>query len=533
MLDLDKIMSKCLDLAIKGQLVPQDPNDEPASELLKKIKIKKDQLIAEKKIKKNPNESLIFRGDDGLFYEKIDSQISCIQDQIPFLIPQNWYICSIENIANIYTGNSISQSDKETKYQSLNDGYNFIATKDVNFDHTINYNNGVIIPYNEPKFKIAKCHSSLLCIEGGSAGRKIAFIDQDVCFGNKLCCFYSDFIDNKYLYYYLQTPLFKNLFYGSLQGIIGGTGINKIKQMLLIIPPLEEQHRIVEKLDLIQSSINQAKRVQKNITEEIVPRIKKKILDLAIKGQLVPQDPNDEPASELLKKIKKEKDQLIAKKKIKKNPNESLIFRGDDGLFYEKIGSTTKCIQEEIPFDIPNNWQLARLSSISTLITKGTTPKEFDNSYTSSANVIFLRAENVVGFKTINIKNCKYITNDVHIGFLKRSILNYNDILITIAGTLGRTALVYDVPLPINVNQAISIVRTFYNLISNEYLIYALNSNFIQKSLLVQTKTTAIPNLTLEIISNCLIPIPPLQEQHRIVNKIEALFKEIEKLQQS
>lgn len=194
----------------------------------------------------------------------------------------------------------------------------------------------------------------------------------------------------------------------------------------------------------------------------------------------------------------------------------------------EKIGDEIRDISDEIPFDIPESWEWVRLSTISTVITKGTTPRGGNVAYLNKG-IGFLRAENVAGLDKLCKNNLNYIDEETHHNFLKRSILNENDILITIAGTLGRTAIVRKKDLPLNANQAVSIVRLVNVLdIELKYLIFALNSPNIQMRLTEQKKITAIPNLTLEIISDCFIPIPPLAEQHRIVAKIEELLPYIE-----
>lgn len=174
--------------------------------------------------------------------------------------------------------------------------------------------------------------------------------------------------------------------------------------------------------------------------------------------------------------------------------------------------------------NIPNSWSLTTLSKISSLITKGTTPRGGNVSYLNKG-IGFLRAENVLGFDKISDIDLKYISEETHNNYLKRSILLEDDILITIAGTLGRTGLVRKKDLPLNTNQAISIVRLINkHLIKLRYLTYALNAPSIQKCLVDQKKITAIPNLTLEIISNCIIPIAPTNQQNNIVSKLDYLF---------
>jgi type I restriction enzyme S subunit len=224
--DLETIIkqtkSKILDLAIHGKLVAQNPNDEPASELLKRI---------------NPKAEIISNSEQ--------------YGNLPFDIPKNWCWCKLSNISNIYTGNSINENEKKSQYTDVL-GTEYIATKDVEFDNSINYKNGISIPEKYIKnFRIAPANSVLMCIEGGSAGRKIGILSQSVCFGNKLCCFspHTNDISSMYIFYYLQSPLFFEIFNSNKNGIIGGVSINNLKKLLFPLPPLEEQKRIVEAID--------------------------------------------------------------------------------------------------------------------------------------------------------------------------------------------------------------------------------------------------------------------------------------------
>ena len=173
------------------------------------------------------------------------------------------------------------------------------------------------------------------------------------------------------------------------------------------------------------------------------------------------------------------------------------------------------------------------MGSLSSLITKGTTPRGGKVAYIDNG-VGFIRAENIPGMLKINSSNMKFIDSATHQGFLARSIIKEGDILITIAGSLGRTAIVHKSDLPLNTNQAISIVRLYSKKDDFlKYVVYALNSSFIQELLLNQTKVTSIPNLTLEIIQRCQIPLPPLNEQSRIVAKIEELFSTLDQMERN
>ena len=244
--------SKILNLAIHGKLVSQDPNDEPASILLEKIRAEKQEKIAKGELKKDKKDSFIFLGDDKNHYEKFaDGSVKNIDDEIPFDIPDGWSWCRLKDISDIFTGNSINENEKITKYSNIQDGYFYIATKDINFDRKINYDNGIKIPFNETKFKIAPTNSILLCIEGGSAGRKIGLTNRDVCFVNKLCCLHSNTINNSFIYFYIQSSTFIDLFNESKSGLIGGVSLNNIKEFFFPLPPLSEQQRIVSKIEEI------------------------------------------------------------------------------------------------------------------------------------------------------------------------------------------------------------------------------------------------------------------------------------------
>lgn len=205
---IDALKQKVLSLAIQGKLVPQDPNDEPASVLLKKIKAEKAELVKHGKIKKDKQESYIFRGGDNKYYEKIGDIVRDITEEIPFEIPNNWEFIRLKNLSDAYTGNSISENIKASKYTNLKEGYNYIGTKDVGFNHVITYENGVKIPFDDASFRYAYKNAILLCIEGGSAGRKVGILSEKVCFGNKLCAFHTFVIPENFLYYLIQSDYF-------------------------------------------------------------------------------------------------------------------------------------------------------------------------------------------------------------------------------------------------------------------------------------------------------------------------------------
>ena len=247
----EKLKKSVLQYAIEGKLVAQDEAEGTAEVLLLQIQKEKQKLYEENKLKKKDLEhSTIFKAEDNKYYEKIGKNIICIDEEIPFEIPKNWRWVRMGQIANLYTGNSINEQEKKTQYMNT-EGVPYIGTKDIGFDGKVLYQNGVAIPKKHLSlFKKAYSNSILICIEGGSAGRKITLIDKTVCFGNKLCCITSYYEKIRYLFYYLQSPMFFEIFNQTKNGIIGGVSVNNLKNLIVPLPPLNEQQRIEESIDV-------------------------------------------------------------------------------------------------------------------------------------------------------------------------------------------------------------------------------------------------------------------------------------------
>lgn len=236
-----------IDMAIQGNMLEQMNNELPF------------ELPTNSK-----KESIIFKRGEN-YYIKKGNKEAIYEGELPFELPSNWRFAKIKDIYDIYTGDSIPKEVKEKKYTNLKleDGYPYIGTKDVSFDHKISYDNGVVIPTNElSDFRIAPENCVLLCVEGGSAGKKIAVTNRNVCFGNKLMCFNPKFNTGMILYWYLQSPTFLKTFKASLSGIISGISKSNLENILMPIPPLEEQKRIVDKLNELQPLLEEYKKLE-------------------------------------------------------------------------------------------------------------------------------------------------------------------------------------------------------------------------------------------------------------------------------
>ena len=419
----------------------------------------------------------------------------------------------------MFTGNSINEQEKEKKYFGRSECYNYIGTKDVAFDHSINYKNGVKIPH-DTQFRIAHKGTPLLCIEGGSAGRKIGILSEDVCFGNKLCAFETYGINSKYLYYFLQAPMFIDVFKASTTGIIGGVSVNVIKSLFFYLPPLAEQVRIVaeiEKYEPLIAEYDKLKQQKSKLDGEIYDKLKKSILQYAIQGKLVPQDPSDEPASELLEKIRAEKKAQLGKKYV-----DSYIYKGDDNCYYEHIDGKVKDTAIEVPFDLPNNWTWCRLDNLA-LYKKG----PFGSSLTkdmfvpkSDTSIKVYEQKNAI------YKDCtlgSYYISEQKYNTMKSFEVFSNDIIVSCAGTIGETYILpHNCPKGI-INQALMKITLFKQEIVAFYLLYFDYILKIQAQKI--SKGSAIKNIPpFEILKNMLMPIPPIAEQQRIVDKINEIF---------
>ena len=505
-----QLKNSILQMAVQGKLVPQDPNDEPASVLLERIKKEKEELIKAGKIKKSKTESFIFRGADNLHYEQIGKEVRCIEDELPFEIPDNWEWKSWGEVSyKIQYGYNAPAKDtgviKMVRITDIQD--NQVLWDSVPF---CNIKENEIPDYLLHNFDI------LFARTGGTVGKSflVENINEDSVFAGYLIRTVYNYneINPKYLKYFMETSLYwSQLKKGTIATAQPNCNGQTLSKMILPIPPLQEQYRIVAKLQELEPLIEKYRIAEEQLHElnsNIKDQLKKSILQYAIEGKLVPQDPNDEPASVLLERIREEKQQLIKEGKIKKDKNESIIFRRDNS-YYEKINGIEYCIDNEIPFEIPNSWQWARLNNIGNW-GAGATPSKSNNEYYSNGTIPWLLTGDLNDGYITNIPN--HITE---LALEKTSVkLNPSgSVLIAMYGaTIGKLGIL---TFPATTNQACCaclVYKPFYSKYLFFYLL-ANKRNFVKKG-----EGGAQPNISKEKIIKTLIAVPPLKEQIRIVN---------------
>ena len=378
-----QLKNSILQWAIQGKLVPQDPNDEPASVLLEKIRTEKARLIKEGKIKKDKNESFIFRGDDNSYYEKFiaTGEVKCIDEEIPFEIPSSWEWTRIGNIFNHTSGKQQSSSNKNGGTPEK-----FITTSNLYWGYFVLDNVKVMNFTEEESKNCSATKGDLLVCEGGAGyGRSAIWNeDYDICLQNHVHRL-RPLVDGtcEYVYYFIYLQKESNNL-ASVGTAMPGLSANRLKRLLVPLPPIAEQNRITKKLKEVFLVVEKYNKVQDELNllnSSLNDILKKSILQEAIQGKLVPQIAEEGTAQELLEQIQQEKSQLIKEGKLKKSAlTDSVIYKGDDNKYYEQVGNEDIDITEEIPFDLPDNWTWVRFGQYIRM-SIGKTPPRGETKY--------------------------------------------------------------------------------------------------------------------------------------------------------
>ncbi len=487
-----QLKNSILQWAIQGKLVPQDPNDEPARVLLDKIRQEKERLIKEKKIKRDKNASIIYRGEDNSYYEKFiaTGEVKCIDEEIPFEIPNGWEWCRLGEISTYaQTKRKINASNADTQLwgldlEDIEKGGRLLNIKTVGErkaigDKTV-FNRGDIL-YSKLRPYLLKI---LVAPEGGICTPEII---PFTCYGN---------ICKDYIVSFLKSPYVDDYINSATFGVkMPRVSTETMTSLLVPLPPLSEQFRIDTKAKELMPYIDEYGKAQdklNKLNEELSYTIRKSILQEAIQGKLVPQIAEEGTAQELLEQIKTEKQKLVKEGKLKKSTlATSVIFRGDDNKYYEQIGS--EITEIDLPFEFPSSWSIARLNAVCQLTD---------------------------GLKTTG-KQClldaKYLRGKSSETIVEQGKLVYKgDNIMLVDGE--NSGEVFIVP------QDGYMGSTFKQLwiSSSMYEPYVLAFiQFYKETLRNSKKGAAIPHLNKELFYGLIIGIPPLQEQRRIVQKLE------------
>ena len=523
-----QLKNSILQMAVQGKLVPQDPNDEPASVLLERVRAEKEQLIKQGKIKKEKSPSVIFRGTDNIPYEKVGTaEPVSLEDEVPFEIPDSWEWVRWGTIAESiqYGYNAPAKETGRIKMVRISD----IHDNSVLWDS---------VPYcdiseSDITTYLLRENDILFARTGGTVGK--SFLVQSVpgeaiYAGYLIRTRYSNELCPQYLKFFMECPLYwQQLKNGTTATAQPNCNGQTLSRMLVPIPPVAEQWRIVKRLFEIETHISKYATVEATmnaLSHTFPDRLKKSILQMAVQGKLVPQDPADEPAEVLLGRIREEKQRLVKEGKIKKDKQESIIFRRDNS-HYEKRGSLEICIDDEIPFEIPDNWTWCRLKELCIKIGAGSTPTGGKAVYVSEG-IKFIRSQNVYD-DGLRLNDIAYITEETN-AKKSGSIVRSKDILLNITGgSIGRCAIVPDDFDMANVNQHVMIIRLATPSI-RQWVHAVLISRYIQNMIMDVQVGVSREGLSASKLMNFLIPLPPVCEQERILelntsisNRINAL----------
>ena len=527
---IKKLRELILELAVRGKLVPQDPNDEPASVLLERIAAEKAQLIKDKKIKR----------------PKALPEIT--DEEKLFNLPYGWEWTRLGDTVAIIRGITFPGSEKYRDPAPER----VACLRTTNVQHVTEWDD---LLYVDNKFVkradqyILKNDILMSMANSRELVGKVSFIADVVVkpcsFGGFLSVLRPYFVDPFYIMSVLRSPNVKAEMIGTASQTtnIANVSLEKLNPLVVAIPPLAEQHRIVAKVDELMALCDQleqqtessldahnllvdtllstltdardSKELSDNwarladhfdtliTTDYAVEQLKQTILQLAVMGKLVPQDPNDEPASELLKRIATEKEQLVKDKKIKKQK------------------PLPEITEEEKPFNLPSGWEAERFGNLTSRLGSGSTPRGGKSAYVDSG-IPFLRSQNVWN-DGLKLDDVEYIPNEVHLKMNNTKVVP-GDVLLNITGaSLGRTTIFPKELEEANVSQHVTIIRLIDGLMAR-FVHLGILSPLVQRLVWGRQVGMAIEGLSKKVLEQFEFPVPPLNEQHRIVAKVDELM---------
>ena len=515
-----QLKNSILQWAIQGKLVPQDPNDEPASVLLEKIRQEKERLIKEKKIKRDKNASIIYRGEDNSYYEKIlaTGEVKCIDEEIPFEIPATWNWARLSNITSIL-GDGIHGTPE---YDPTGTVYFINGNNLSNGSIEIKADTKKVSEQEAEKHKRLLNSTTVLVSINGTLGNVAFYNGENVILGKSACYFnLMGNIDKQYIKHILETEYFteyaKNVATGST---IKNVPLAGMRNFLIPVPPITEQHRIILGMVRLAHSIvryNDAQTKLDLLNNVLNEKLKKSVLQEAIQGKLVPQLAEEGTAQELLEQIKAEKEKLVKEGKLKKSAlNDSIIFRGDDNKYYTINKKERISVDDEIPFDIPNTWEWCRLGTLFS----HSTGKALNASNLKGQLMTYITTSNLYWdrFELDNLKQMRFTDEEI-----EKCTATFGDLLVCEGGDIGRAAI-WNYQYDIRIQNHIHKLRA-YKQLCTKFFFWVFY--FYKATGQIGGKGIGIQGLSSKALDNILIPLPPLKEQQRIVAQIEKLFEQL------
>ena len=521
MIDTKALRQKILDLAIRGKLVPQDPNDEPASVLLERIRQQKQQMVKDGKLKPKDikNDSVIFVGEDNLHYEKFSNgSVKCIEDEIPFDLPDGWTWTRIKTVSIDLPYGTSKKSNSSGKVAVLRMG----NLQDGEIDYSD-------LVYSSDEADIEKYYlleNDLLFNRTNSA----EWVGKTSIYRGDIPAIYAGYLIRirtllcgEYLNAVMNSSYAKNYCIRVKTDAVNQSNINAQKLGMFLVPvaPIKEQHRIVTSFKRT-FEFTQCIQSEKKELSALIQSTKTKILDLAIRGQLVPQNPDDEPASVLLERIRAEKEELIKQGKIKRDKKESVIFRGEDNSYYEKIDMKVRCINIEIPFDLPETWCWCRLGTLF----DHNTGKALNSADSAGTPMTYITTSNLYWdrFELDSLKEMLFADSEIDKCTVKKG-----DLLVCEGGDIGRSAI-WMFEENIRIQNHIHRLRPYISL-SSRFYYYVM---YMWKQLgLIGGQGIGLQGFSSKMLHNLIVPLPSIDEQERIVAFIDKLFEQIESIEKS
>ena len=456
-------------------------------------------------------------------YEKIGDEVRSLADEVPFDIPDSWEWVRLGNISSYaetkqkVNATSADPSIWGLDLEDIEKGGRLLEHKTVGERKAV----GDKTVFVKGDILYSKLRPYLLKI--------LVAPDDGICTPEIVPFRVYGGINPNYIVNYLKSPYVDNLINSITYGVkMPRVGTETMTSLLVPIPPLEEQLRIVEKIDEVASAVSAydvAYQKTEALNSTFPEALKKSILQEAVQGKLVPQDPTDESAEALLERIRAEKQRLIKEGKIKKDKHESIIFRRDNS-HYEKLDGVACCIDDELPFEIPENWCWCRLKSIVNVVSA----RRVHQSDWRSEGVPFYRAREIGKLSdTGSVDNELFITEAQYTELSSSGVPHPGDLMVTAVGTLGKTYIVKDGDRFYYKDASVICFENFGK-INPAYLKLLMYSPYMEEQIKQNSAGTTVGTITIVKANEYLIPLPPLMEQQRIVDQTERLQIHIDKL---